>query len=380
MGLTPAPVVPGVRIGPLALDPPVVLAPMAGVTDGPFRRLCRRFGGVLTVSEMVTARALVERNARTVAMATFEPDEPVRSVQLAGVDPVVMDRAVRLLVDEIGVDHVDLNFGCPAAKVTRRGGGAALPAHRRLFAGVVEAAVTAAGGVPVTVKLRMGIDDDHLTFVESGRLAAGAGAAAVTLHARTAEQLYAGAARWEAIATLRAAVDGVPVLGNGDVWEASDALAMVAATGCDGVVVGRGCLGRPWLFADLARAFAGAPPLAAPTFGPVAATMVEHAGLLTDAFGPRLGILRFRKHAGWYLAGYPVGPELRRNLALVESLAELAARLDDIDPDLVLPDEGRRVRRGHTGGPRPVQLPHGWLDDVDDPTPPVGADLLVSGG
>ncbi len=380
MGLTPAPVVPGVRIGPLALDPPVVLAPMAGVTDGPFRRLCRRFGGVLTVSEMVTARALVERNARTVAMATFEPDEPVRSVQLAGVDPVVMDRAVRLLVDEIGVDHVDLNFGCPAAKVTRRGGGAALPAHRRLFAGVVEAAVTAAGGVPVTVKLRMGIDDDHLTFVESGRLAAGAGAAAVTLHARTAEQLYAGAARWEAIATLRAAVDGVPVLGNGDVWEASDALAMVAATGCDGVVVGRGCLGRPWLFADLARAFAGAPPLAAPTFGQVAATMVEHAGLLTDAFGPRLGILRFRKHAGWYLAGYPVGPELRRNLALVESLAELAARLDDIDPDLVLPDEGRRVRRGHTGGPRPVQLPHGWLDDVDDPTPPVGADLLVSGG
>ena len=368
------------RIGPLALDPPVVLAPMAGVTDGPFRRLCRRFGDVLTVSEMVTARALVEGNARTIAMATFEPDEPVRSVQLAGVDPEVMDRAVRILVDEVGVDHVDLNFGCPAAKVTRRGGGAALPVHRRLFASVVEAAVDAAGNIPVTVKLRLGVDDEHLTFVEAGRLAAGAGAAAVTLHARTAEQLYAGSARWEEIAALRDALDGVPVLGNGDIWEAGDALAMVARTGCAGVVVGRGCLGRPWLFADLARAFAGQPPAPPPAFGQVAAVMADHAAMLMESFGPRLGILRFRKHAVWYVAGYPVGPELRRDLALVESLAGLATLLDDVDPALALPDEGRRVRRGHTGGPRPVQLPAGWLEAVDDPTPPAGADVLVSGG
>ena len=368
------------RIGPLALDPPVVLAPMAGVTDGPFRRLCRRFGDVLTVSEMVTARALVEGNTRTVAMATFEADEPVRSVQLAGVDPKVMDRAVRILVDEVGVDHVDLNFGCPAAKVTRRGGGAALPVHRRLFASVVEAAVGAAGDIPVTVKLRLGVDDDNLTFVEAGRLAAGAGAAAVTLHARTAEQLYAGSAGWEEIAALRDALDGVPVLGNGDIWEAGDALAMVARTGCAGVVVGRGCLGRPWLFADLARAFAGAPPETPPTFGQVAAIMVDHAAMLVESFGPRLGILRFRKHAGWYVAGYPVGPELRRDLALVASLAGLAALLEGVDPALALPDEGRRVRRGHTGGPRPVQLPAGWLEAVDDPTPPAGADVLVSGG
>ncbi len=257
------------KLGPVAVDPPVVLAPMAGVTNVAFRRLCRTYGAGLYVSEMITARALVEGNAKTLAMAAFGEDEPVRSIQLCGVDPQVMGTAVRRLVGEIGVDHIDLNFGCPAGKVTRQGGGAALPVHRALFRAIVGAAVEAAVSVPVTVKLRIGVDGDHVTYLEAGRIAEDEGAAAITLHARTAEQLYSGRADWGAIADLKEHIASIPVLGNGDLWEASDALAMVAATGCDGVVVGRGCLGRPWLFRDLADAFAGRSPEAAPDLGQI---------------------------------------------------------------------------------------------------------------
>ena len=248
---------PALTFGPLAVDPPVVLAPMAGVTNVAYRRICRANGAGLTVSEMITARALVEGNAKTMTMAAFAADEPVRSVQLCGVDPSIMGAAVRRLVEEVGVDHIDLNFGCPAAKVTRQGAGAALPAHPRLFRAIVGAAVSSAGTVPVSVKMRMGIDDRHLTHLEAGRVAEDEGAVAIALHARTAEQLYSGEARWDAIARLKEVVTTIPVLGNGDIWEAGDALAMVERTGCDGVVVGRGCLGRPWLFRDLADAFAG---------------------------------------------------------------------------------------------------------------------------
>ncbi len=214
---------PALKLGPIAVDPPVVLAPMAGVTNVPFRNLCRRYGAGLYVSEMITARALVEGNAKTLAMAAFDPDESVRSVQLCGVDPGVMGAAVRRLVTEIGVDHIDLNFGCPAGKVTRQGGGAALPVHRELFRAIVSAAVGSAGSVPVTVKMRIGLDDDHITFTESGRIAEGEGVAAVTLHARTAEQLYSGSADWRAIAELKAALTSIPVLGNGDLCD-DDAL------------------------------------------------------------------------------------------------------------------------------------------------------------
>ena len=232
---------------------------MAGVTNAPFRRLCRRYGGGLYVSEMITARALIEGNAKTARMVTFGPDEQPRSLQLYGTDPAVLGEAVRRLVDEGRVDHVDLNFGCPAPKVTRRGGGAALPVKRALLRAIVRSCVAAAApaAVPVTMKFRMGVDDRTLTYLEAGRIGEGEGVAAIALHARTAEQLYSGRADWAAIGRLKQAVTTVPVLGNGDIWEASDALAMVAATGCDGVVVGRGCLGRPWLFADLEAAFAG---------------------------------------------------------------------------------------------------------------------------
>ena len=371
---------PALKLGAIAVDPPVVLAPMAGVTNIAFRRLCRRFGAGLYVSEMITARALVEGNAKTLGMAAFGPDETVRSVQLCGVDPAVMGAAVRRLVEEIGVDHIDLNFGCPAGKVTRQGGGAALPVHRHLYRSIVSAAVAAAGSVPVTVKMRIGVDDAHVTFLEAGRTAEGEGVAAVTLHARTAEQLYSGGADWSAIAALKSAVTTIPVLGNGDLWEASDALAMVAATGCDGVVVGRGCLGRPWLFRDLADAFAGRPSQPPPGLGEITRMMRTHAQLLCETFGPDLGVRQFRKHSGWYLTGLPVGSAVRRSLAQAHSLAEVDELLDGLDPEMAFPPEAMRMARGHTNGPRPVHLPAGWLDRVDDPSPPVGGDILVSGG
>jgi nifR3 family TIM-barrel protein len=368
------------KLGPIAVDPPVVLAPMAGVTNVAFRRLCRSVGAVLTVSEMITARALVEGNAKTLAMAAFGEDEPVRSVQLCGVDPRVMGMAVRRLVGEIGVDHIDLNFGCPAGKVTRQGGGAALPVHRVLFRSIVAAAVGAAESVPVTAKLRLGVDDAHVTFAEAGRIAEDEGVAAVALHARTAEQLYSGSADWRAIAELKRLVTSIPVLGNGDLWEASDALAMVAATGCDGVVVGRGCLGRPWLFRDLADAFAGRPLQNRPDLGDIAHMVHDHAVLLCQVFGEDLGIRQLRKHTGWYLTGFPVGSEVRRSLAQAVSLRQVDQLLDGLDVHCPFPLEAMRMARGHTNGPRPVHLPPGWLDDQDDPTPPSGGDVLVSGG
>jgi nifR3 family TIM-barrel protein len=270
--------------------------------------------------------------------------------------------------------------------VTRKGGGAALPVRRRLLASIIASAVRAAAvdGGPVSVKFRMGIDDGLLTFVETGRIAEAEGAAAVALHARTAEQRYAPSARWEAITELKAAVRTVPVLGNGDIWEATDAPRMMAETGCDGVVIGRGCLGRPWMFAELVAVFAagGRDEVVAepPSLGVVAAVMRRHAQLLVEDEGEKTGLIAFRKHAGWYVQGYPVGTDVRRRLGLVSTLADLDDALDGVDPSLTLPSESRRIRRGHTEGWRPVVLPEGWLDDRDDPTPPVGAEVLVSGG
>jgi nifR3 family TIM-barrel protein len=368
------------RIGPLCVDPPVVLAPMAGVTNVAFRRLCRQYGASLYVSEMVSARAFVEGGPRTMRMVAFGADETTRSVQLYGVEPDVMTVAVDRLVNDVGVDHIDLNFGCPAPKVTRRGGGAALPVRRALFRAIVGAAVTAAGPVPVTVKLRIGVDEHHVTALEAGRIAEGEGAAAVALHARTAAQLYSGTADWSAIAALKEVVTTVPVLGNGDIWEADDAPRMMAMTGCDGVVIGRGCLGRPWLFRDLADRFAGRPLSRPPSLGEVADMMRLHLRFLADEFGEVLGARDFRKHPGWYLTAFPVGGELRRKLAAISSMAELDNLLAPLDPSIPFPPEARRMARGHTHGPRPVTVPDGWFDAIDDPTPPVGADVLVSGG
>ncbi|MCU1350858.1 MAG: dihydrouridine synthase [Acidimicrobiales bacterium] len=369
------------QVGPHEVWPPVVLAPMAGVTNAPFRSLCREQGAGLYVSEMVTARALVERHERTLSIARFGADEAPRSIQLYGTDPNTVAEAIRHLLGDDGAQHVDLNFGCPAKKVTRHGGGAALPVKRRLLQAVVRAAVAAAGDVPVTIKFRKGLDDDHLTFLDAGRIAEAEGAAAVAMHARTAAQLYSGRADWDAIGELKAAVTSIPVLGNGDIWVAADALEMMRRTGCDGVVVGRGCLGRPWLFRDLADAFAGRPSAPQPDLGAVAATMRRHARLLIEWYGPHTGIRDFRKHTGWYLHGYAVGPEVRRALNQVGSIDELDRRLDALDPSVTLPPASVGLPRGHQQGPRPVVVPHRFLDDPDDLTPLAPeAESLVSGG
>lgn len=370
------------RLGEHRVWPPVVLAPMAGITNLAFRRLCAEHGAGLYVCEMVTTRALVEGNPKTLRMIVFDPGERPRSLQLYGVDPAVTEQAVRMVVDGDLADHIDLNFGCPVPKVTRKGGGAALPWRRRLFERIVTAAVRAAepAGIPVTVKLRTGIDQEHLTYLEAGRIAQDAGVAWVALHARTAADRYSGRADWDAIARLKATLR-VPVLGNGDIWEASDALEMVRRTGCDGVVVGRGCLGRPWLFADLAAAFEGRSQRRLPKLGEVAGTMRRHAELLVQWLDSEQdGCVDFRKHVAWYLKGFPVGSELRRALAMIDNLAELDDLLGKLDSDEPYPVAVLGQPRGRTNSPGKVHLPEGWLDSRDDDAVPFGAELDNSGG
>ncbi len=367
-------------IGPLRVDPPVVLAPMAGVTNAPFRRLCREFGAGLYVSEMIGARGLVERNEKTLALARFDVDEVPRSIQLYGTAPEALGEAVAYLVRDLGVDHIDMNFGCPMGKVTRHGGGAALPWKTELFRSIVRAAVTNAGDVPITVKFRKGIDDDHLTFVETGLIAEEEGAAAVALHARTARQLYSGEADWSAIARLKQAVSSIPVLGNGDIWTAGDAVRMIESTGCDGVVVGRGCLGRPWLFRDLADVFAGRQPQDPPDLGEVGEIMIRHAQLLVDHFGERFGIRLFRKQPSWYLKGFPAGPVVRDAMSRVCSVDELIDLVGELDPDVPFPEEANHMVRGHSHGPRPVRLPHGFLSDRSAHHLAPESEQVVSGG
>jgi len=368
-------------IGPLRVWPPVVLAPMAGVTNPPFRTLCRRYGAGLYVSEMITARALVEGNRKTLLLASFGPEEETRSLQLYGVDPHYLGEAVRLLVGEGRVDHLDLNFGCPVRKVTSKGGGAAIPLKPRLLRNIVRAAVAAAGPVPVTIKFRVGLDDRYQTYLDAGRIGQEEGCAAVGLHARTAAQLYDGEARWEAIAELKRAITRIPVLGNGDVWEAEDALRMMRTTGCDGVIVGRGCLGRPWLFRDLADVFAGQTPQNPPDFGGVADVMLQHARLLAEWLGEVGAMRAFRKHSSWYTKGFPGGAALRQRLMEVGKVEELREILAGADRTQPFPPDAMRVPRGKSGGTQKVALPEGYLDELDDDTPPgILAEVADSGG
>lgn len=353
----------GLDLGGVHVDVPVVLAPMAGVTNVAFRRLCAEQGAGLYVCEMITSRGLVEGDRISLSMLTFAEGERIRSVQLYGIDPDTVGRAVEILCAEHGVDHVDLNFGCPVPKVTRKGGGAALPWKTGLLGRILTEAVRAAEpyGVPVTMKTRKGIDDDHLTYLEAGRIAQDAGCAAIALHGRTAAQHYSGRADWDSIAELKAAVD-IPVLGNGDIWEASDAIAMVEQTGCDGVVVGRGCLGRPWLFRDLAAAFRGETVATLPSLGEVMDVMRRHAQLLGEWLGEERGCIEFRKHVAWYLKGFRAGSRVREQLGRVDSYAALDALLDELDPDEPFPVRELGTPRGRQGSPKKVVLPEGWLD------------------
>jgi nifR3 family TIM-barrel protein len=354
---------------------------MAGITNAAYRRLCREQGAGLYVSEMITSRGVVEQDATTLSMLVFDDQEELRSVQLYGVDPTYMAKAAEILCGDYGVGHIDLNFGCPVPKITRKGGGAALPWKRRLLADILVATVAAAEpyGVPVTMKTRKGIDEEHLTYLDAGRVAEDSGCAAIALHGRTAAQHYSGTADWGAIAALVDHV-GIPVLGNGDIWEADDAVRMSESTGCAGVVVGRGCLGRPWLFRDLAAAFAGEPVRSFPTLGEVAAMMRRHAELLAHHMGEERGCKEFRKHIAWYLKGFRAGGEVRQQLGLVSTLPDLHRLLGDLDPDEAFPLSELGSPRGRQGSPRSVALPQGWLDDRDRGCAGPGAEAGVSGG
>ena len=378
------------KIGQYELAVPVVLAPMAGVTNAPFRELCRRFApGLVYVNEMVMATPVVHGNAKTDRMISFGADEHPRSLQLYGSDPDIMGRAVHKLCDAGRVDHIDINFGCPAAKVTRQGGGAAVPARPELLRAIVRAAVRNASpyGVPVTTKFRMGLFDDWVMHTRTGEICAEEGVAAIALHARTVQQHYSGEARWEAIAELKQAVGSIPVLGNGDIWEAHDAVRMMAQTNCDGVVIGRGCLGRPWLFSDLVEALSGRPVPPSRTLAEVCAVMTEHARLLAAHMGEDHAMRDFRKHAGWYMSGYPVGPEARRRFSMNGSLAELDDIIATLELTATIVEGGERIKRGHTNGPIRVALPDGWLDqqrrslvEADVSIPDDGDVLALSGG
>ena len=385
---------PALQYGDIAITIPVVLAPMAGITNTAFRRLCREYGGGLYVSEMVTSRALVERTEESMRLIGHHESEGTRSVQLYGVDPKTISEAVTMLVAEDRADHIDLNFGCPVPKVTRKGGGAALPYKQDLFSAIVNAAVKAAGDIPVTVKMRKGIDADHLTFLDAGKAARDAGVAAVALHARTASEYYSGNADWSAIAELKNSLGDVQVLGNGDIWSAGDAIRMMRETGCNGVVVGRGCLGRPWLFADLQAAFeeyaknpnsdAAIDPVQ-PNLGQVATAFKKHAELLVEFFESEERACRdIRKHVAWYFKGYPVGGEFRASLAQVESLQMMDDILGTIDWSAPYPGELAEGPRGRLGGAKVCALPENWLQSRelqgDQRKVLLEAELSVSGG
>lgn len=393
-------VLPPLHIGRHVIESPVVLAPMAGITNRAFRRLCRESGSVglaaggvsgassLYVSEMVTSRALVERSTESMRLISHDPQEHPRSVQLYSVDPVTAGLAARMLVSEDRADHIDLNFGCPVPKVTRKGGGAALPWKTGLFRSIVAAVVREASpySVPVTVKMRVGIDAEHITYLDAGRIAEAEGVAAVALHGRTASQAYSGQADWSAIARLKEAVTSIPVLGNGDIWSAEDALEMVRHTGCDGVVVGRGCLGRPWLFADLAAAFAGSEVRVRPGLREVTATLRRHTEYLVDFYdGDEQRACRdIRKHIAWYLKGFPAGSTVRHQLALVDSLQAIDDLIGTMDLDAPWPGEAAEGQRGRAGSPRVVALPENWLRsrelDQAQAAQVAQAELSVSGG
>ncbi|MCL1906746.1 MAG: tRNA dihydrouridine synthase DusB [Propionibacteriaceae bacterium] len=380
------------KLGNTELAVPVFLAPMAGVTNPAFRRLCReqaesltdhRPAGVFTC-EMITARGVADRIPKTLEMMAPDTGDDLFSVQLSGVDPATMGKAVTRACGELGVHHIDLNFGCPVPKITRKGGGGVLPWKLDRFQAILDSAVrsAAAFSVPVTIKIRIGIDADHLTMIEAAHIAEDVGVSAITLHARTVDQAYSGLANWEAITRLVHKVR-IPVIGNGDIWEASDALRMMSETGCAGVAIGRGALGRPWLFADLAAAMTNQDiQRALPTSRDVAAMVRRHGELLVEHFHhENHGLSDLRKHMSWYFKGFSLGGDLRYQLGLVSGLAQLDELLAQVE-DEPFPIRELQTPRGRQGSPRSkVTMPYGWLDtrtlDTHDLS---GADIDAQGG
>lgn len=363
------------ELGPLKVWPPVILAPMAGVTNLPFRAMCRDYGAGLFLSEMITARGFLLGNRLSVLLASSDPSESPRSVQVYGSDPKDLGEMVRALVDQ-GVDHLDINFGCPVPKVTRSGNGSAVPVKPRLMARLLSSMVRNAGDVPITIKMRKGIDEDLITYMEGGRVAQEEGVSAVGLHGRTASQLYSGIADWDCIGELKASLQ-IPVLGNGDIWESWDALRMMRQTGCDGVIVGRGCLGRPWLFRELADVFDGNMPNDPPGLNEIVGIMEDHARRLCDFFGEAMGMRQMRKWVAWYTKGFTGCAGLRSELRHLNQQAQIRPLFDGVDLTEPFPRRALRVGRAKGSKQQRVKLPDGFLENRDDDTPPRGPHTLA---
>ena len=315
------------RIGAIEIDPPLALAPMAGVTDAVFRRLFKRFGLGLTVSEFVSAQSLVRMNKRTLEMIEVYPEERPTSVQLHGNDPEVMGQAAAF-VEECGADIVDINFGCPAPKITKGGDGAAILRDPDLAVAICAAVRKAVKRAPVTCKMRLGWDSTAFTYLEIAKRAEAVGIDAFTLHGRYGKQFYKPSARWEFVARLKEALT-VPVIGNGDIASADDALARMRETGADAVMIGRAALGDPWLVRDIAAAMRGQSRPPAPTIDDRVDFSREHLDAMVERYGERSGVLQMRKHLGWYIKGVRDASALRERLHRSESAHEICELLEE---------------------------------------------------
>ena len=318
-------------IGNVTLDNNIILAPMAGVTDLPFRLLCREQGAGLLCMEMVSAKAIMYRNKNTESLMEIHPDEKPVSLQLFGSDPDIISEMAKQ-IEERDFAILDINMGCPVPKVVNNHEGSALMKNPSLVEQIVSKTVKAISK-PVTVKIRKGFDDEHVNAVEIAKAAEAAGASAVAVHGRTREQYYAGKADWDIIAQVKQAVS-IPVIGNGDITGAESAKAMLEQTGCDGIMIGRAARGNPWIFREISTFLETGVKADVPTKKEVRDVILRHAALQLEVKGEYIGIREMRKHLSWYTAGYPNSSRLRAKINEMETMEELVASVDSIFPDV----------------------------------------------
>jgi tRNA-dihydrouridine synthase B len=312
----------GMIVGNLNLTGIVFAAPLAGVSNRPFRVLAIRAGAAITYTEMVSSEGIIRNQKKTLAMMKFSSDEQPLGIQLFGSNPEVMGQATKLVVSQYTPDLIDLNFGCPVRKVVNKNGGAAVLKDMGLTSEIVCATVEADGDTPVTIKIRSGWDDAHPVFVEAGQVAESAGAAAVTLHARSRSAGFSGKADWSDIKKLKEAVS-IPVVGNGDVVTPADARQMLDQTGCDSVMVGRASMGNPFVFKEINHYLETGSLLPSPTLEERINISRQHAQLMIEEYGEARAAKMMRKYFGWYVRGFPGAVDLRKRLVAVESMADI---------------------------------------------------------
>ncbi len=316
-------------IGSLTITPPVILAPMAGVTDYPFRLLCKEMGAGLVYSEFVSAHGIIRENRKTLEMIRFTPQERPIGIQIFGDKPQVMAQAAKKIVDQFKPDLIDINYGCPVPKVTRHGAGSAALRDLTLMEDITRAVADAVHSIPVTVKMRSGWDANSIVIPQVGPLLERCGIQAITLHPRTARQSFQGNANWSLIKELKAAVS-IPVIGNGDIRQPADILRMFQETGCDAVMIGRAALGNPWFFQQAQALLNGSPSIQAPSLSDRVDVCRRHLDLMCDWHGERIGTNLMRKHFGWYIKGFSGAATYRQELVLAPHASDMYTLLDRI--------------------------------------------------